>query len=126
MEPHRFQLKVYLEDTDAQGIVYHANYLNYLERARTEILELNGKSPVEAEWRYVVHEVQLKFHQPGLLGDSLEVRTVGKRASAFRMTFEQKVFRAAEDKPLVSGEVHVVCIGPTGELTELPTDLLGA
>ena len=66
MQEHRMPIKVYLEDTDAQGIVYHANYLMFYERARTEILLAMGARPTgfgEQGLRFVVHEARLKFRQ---------------------------------------------------------------
>ncbi|MEE8409604.1 MAG: YbgC/FadM family acyl-CoA thioesterase [Myxococcota bacterium] len=127
MKDHRHPVKIYLEDTDAQGIVYHANYLKYFERARTEILESMGGMPValgERALRLVVHEVQLKFNRPAQLGDDLEIRSTSTRASSFRISFEQAVFRGDESKPLVAGTVHVVCINQAGELAELPDGFL--
>ncbi len=127
MQEHRLPVKIYLEDTDAQGIVYHANYLKYFERARTEILESMGGTALsfgDRALRFVVHEVQLKFNRPAHLGDAVEVRSTCKRASSFRISFEQSVYRGDEPKPLVAGTVNVVCIDEAGELAELPDGFL--
>ena len=64
-EVHRLRAKVYLEDTDAQGIVYHANYLKYCERSRTEVLGLSGYTLGEMQARgylFVVYEMHLRFY----------------------------------------------------------------
>ena len=122
MKPHLAQMKVYLEDTDAIGIVYHANYLKYMERSRSDILEefsgqLQGR-------QFVVHEMQIKFIRPARLGDRVEVSTTARRASDYRITFQQKVFLAQGEVQLVNAEVQVTCVDPEGNLTEVPDGIL--
>lgn len=127
MKEHRLPIKIYLEDTDAQGIVYHANYLKFFERARTEILSDLGGSPLRIDdkaIRFVVHEMQIKFSRPASLGESLEVRSNGARLSEFRVAFEQAVHRPGDEKPLVRATVQIVCINPAGQLTPLPDGFL--
>lgn len=120
---HRLEFRVYLEDTDAQGIVYYANYLRYFERGRSEFLESLGISMEEVarpDCRLVVYEIRVKFRKPASLGDRIEVLTSMMHASEYRLTFRQQVRRIGEDEPLVSGEVDVVAIGQDGGLKELP------
>ena len=117
------EFRVYLEDTDAQGIVYYANYLRYFERARSEILESLGipmDRVAQADSRMVVYEIRVKFRQPARLGDRIEVLTSMERASEYRLVFRQQVRRRGENDPLVSGEVDVVTIDQKGTLKELP------
>ncbi len=117
------KFRVYLEDTDAQGIVYYANYLRYFERGRSEFLESLGVSMEEVarpDCRLVVYEIRMKFRKPASLGDRLEVLTSMQRASEYRITFRQQVRRRRETEALVSGEVDVVAIGQDGALKELP------
>lgn len=119
--------KVYLEDTDAQGIVYHANYLKYFERARTDYLELHGAGLGGAQalgFRFVVHALTVQFHRPAALGERLDIVTTVRRASAFRVVFEHRAFRAGESEPSTSGRVDVVCIDRDGELAEITAELL--
>jgi tol-pal system-associated acyl-CoA thioesterase len=120
---HVLEFRVYLEDTDAQGIVYHANYLRYFERGRSEILESLG-IPMEEiarpDCRLVVYEIRIKFRRPALLGDTVEVVTAMHRPSEYRLTFKQQVRRRGEADALVSGEVDVVAIDQNGVLKELP------
>jgi tol-pal system-associated acyl-CoA thioesterase len=123
---HVLEFRVYLEDTDAQGIVYYANYLRYFERGRSEFLESLGVPMDEVarpDCRLVVYEIRLKFRKPASLGDRLEVVTSMQRASEYRITFRQQVRRRGEDEALVSGEVDVVAIGEDGTLKELPAFL---
>jgi acyl-CoA thioester hydrolase len=120
---HVLGFRVYLEDTDAQGIVYHANYLRYFERGRCEFLEYLGISMDEVarpHCRLVVYEARIKFRRPASLGDRIEVVTSMLHASEYRLTFRQQVRRQGEVDPLVSGEVDVVAIDETGTLKELP------
>ena len=120
------EFRVYLEDTDAQGIVYYANYLRYFERGRSEFLESLGVSMDEVarpDCRLVVYEIRMKFRKPASLGDRLEVLTSMQRASEYRITFRQQVRRRGETESLVSGEVDVVAIGKDGALKELPSYL---
>jgi acyl-CoA thioester hydrolase len=152
MDPFRQEVKVYLEDTDAQGIVYHANYLKYLERSRNDLLEGIGifqRAREDSPLLFVVHEIHLKFLRPARMGDRLEVVTTAARASEFRMRFLQEIRRAAESPPyaephaephaepqgqqgllqgrqsplLVSAEVFVVCVGKDGALVEIPPEV---
>jgi tol-pal system-associated acyl-CoA thioesterase len=127
MRDHRHPVTVYLEDTDAQGIVYHANYLKYCERARTELLKLNGYSLGEMQNKgvlFVVFEMHLRFHRPARLHDQLEVRTHATRASDYRLTFTQEVFRPGVEKPVFVAESTVVTIDHGSQLCPIPEDLL--
>ena len=120
---HVLEFRVYLEDTDAQGIVYYANYLRFFERGRSEMLESLGIPMGEVarpDCRLVVYEARIKFRRPALLGDKIEVLTSMSRASEFRLTFRQQIRRRGEGESLVSGEVDIVAIGQDGTLKELP------
>jgi acyl-CoA thioester hydrolase len=126
MTVHCFSAKVYLEDTDAQGIVYHANYLKYCERARTDLLGLLGFSLATMQAKgvyFVVFEMRLKFHRPASLHDDLEIRTQFVRGSDYRLTFKQDVYRVSEAKPLFVAESIVVTIDETRQLCPLPDGL---
>jgi len=127
MRQLQIDVKVYLEDTDAQGIVYHANYLKYCERARTDILEAEGYTLAQMQQRgftFVVHEMHLKYKSPARLHDKLQVLTSVERASSLRMTFFHKVLKDGEDTPLFVAEAQVVAIDENGGLRELPDGLL--
>ncbi|MBN1569407.1 MAG: YbgC/FadM family acyl-CoA thioesterase [Acidobacteria bacterium] len=117
------EFRVYLEDTDAQGIVYYANYLRFFERGRSEFLETLGipmSEIVRPDARMVVHEIRLKYRKPAFLGDKIEIWTSMLRASEYRLTFRQQIKRQGEKEALVSGEVDIVVIGQDGNLRELP------
>ena len=123
IKDHVLKFRVYLEDTDAQGIVYYANYLRYFERGRSEILESLGipmGQVAQPDCRLVVYEIRVKFHRPVFLADRIEVVTSMLRESEYRLSFRQLIRRQGEDEALVSGEVDVVAIDQNGTLRELP------
>lgn len=112
-------IRVYVEDTDAGGIVFYANYLKFMERSRTELMRSLGfdKPALFDGMQFVVHEVGLKYHSPAILDDEIFVTAVLTKAT--RVTFEmtQQVFRgcsvedSVEDRELlVEGSVKVACI----------------
>lgn len=121
------KVKVYLEDTDAFGIVYHANYLKYCERTRTDAMELCGYSIGGMQSKgvlFVVFDMSLKFHKPARLHDELEVRTQVERGSDYRVNFDHKIYRCGEELPVFSAKATVVTIDTEGQLCPLPEDLL--
>ncbi|MDG1818748.1 MAG: YbgC/FadM family acyl-CoA thioesterase [Porticoccaceae bacterium] len=108
-------IRVYVEDTDAGGIVFYANYLKFMERARTELMRGLGfdKPALFDGMQFVVHEVGLKYHSPAILDDEIYVTAVLTKAS--RATFEmtQQVYRGSsigDRQLLVEGRVKVACI----------------
>jgi len=124
MDAKPYEHRVYLDDTDAQGIVYHANYLKFFERARSDLLAAKGVSIDDqgrGDHRFVVHEVRLKYLRSALLGDDIHVTTRYEKASEYRLTFFQEVRRG--HTKLVEAETQVVCIDPEGNLASLPDRL---
>ena len=108
-------IRVYVEDTDAGGIVFYANYLKFMERARTELMRGLGfdKPALFDGMQFVVHEVGLKYHSPAILDDEIFVTAVLTKAS--RATFEmtQQVYRGSsigDRQLLVEGRVKVASI----------------
>ena len=117
------EFRIYLEDTDAQGIVYHANYLKYFERGRSEVMELLGVPVAEVarlDCRLVVYEIRTRFRRPAFLGDIIVVTTVMERSSEYRLIFKQEIRRKGETEILVNGETDIVAIDENGNLKELP------
>lgn len=126
MEEHRLEVRVYLEDTDAQGVVYHANYLKFFERARTDILATLGveRTALADRLRFVVHEMNIRFRRPARLGDMLTIITRMEASSEYRLVFLQQARR--EGELLVEARVDVVCVDPAGGLMEIPRDFRSA
>jgi acyl-CoA thioester hydrolase len=107
-------IRVYYEDTDAAGVVYYANYLRFMERARTEWLESLG-FPLAAFERehgvaFVVHRAEVDFLQPARLNDRLEVSVEALDRGASRLLVLQHVLRA--DATLVQGRITLACLDP--------------
>ncbi len=105
-------VRVYFQDTDAGGVVYHANYLNFMERARTEWLRAHGYSNAglmkEFGMVFVVRSMKLDYLKPALLDDSLDVTALIKDIGRSRLTLLQTVRRGEE--LLTEAEVHLVCV----------------
>ncbi len=126
MDAHVLPVQVYYEDTDHSGVVYHANYLRYMERAREHLL---GVPELVRLWEqdrigFVVYQCSMKFKEGARFGDTLEVRTVVKRASDYRAVFQQDIYRQRDDKLLVQGEVDLCCVNGEQRLVKLPGSVL--
>ncbi len=106
-----FHCRVYVEDTDFQGVVYHANYLKYLERARSQFLIDNKLSQVDAMSNsnelYVIKSINLSYHSPAALEDKLTVETEIELVSKARTIFFQSVLNSKNDTLICKGEVEV-------------------
>jgi acyl-CoA thioester hydrolase len=105
-------VEVYYEDTDHSGLVYHANYLKYCERAREHMIgrEALVKMFNDKGLGFVVYKADLTFKEGAMFGDLLEVRTTSEKASDYRWVFKQDIWRKNGDKPLVSSVIELVCI----------------
>lgn len=99
-KPHQFNIRVYYEDTDAGGVVYHSNYLNFTERARSEMLREMGANQtalrLDESLIFVVGRIDCRFIKPAFLDDELRIETVTTNSGKVSMTFSQKVFRGTE------------------------------
>ena len=106
-------VQVYYEDTDAGGVVYHSQYLNFMERARTEFLRNIGfvQTVLKDEMGilFVVRDIQIRFRKPAKFDDALKVQTKLLKAGRSLLEFEQNIYRG--DEHLIAAKVEVVCIG---------------
>ncbi|MGC8119163.1 tol-pal system-associated acyl-CoA thioesterase [Marinobacter sp. VGCF2001] len=120
-------IRVYIEDTDAGGIVFHAKYLHYMERARTEWVRSQGvglRAGLEHNISYVVQKMNLHFRAPAKLDDQLLVTAELKEASRVWMGFRQRVFGAEDRRLLCEADVRVACIAlDTGKPRRLPENM---
>ncbi|MBP9692195.1 MAG: YbgC/FadM family acyl-CoA thioesterase [Alphaproteobacteria bacterium] len=117
---HSTSFRVYMEDTDAGGIVYHSNYLKFAERGRTESLRTLGgdlASLQEQGMLLVVRSCLLNCLAPARLNDILEVRTHFKKPGRVRFELSQSIL--CEDKIIATLEVVLACINPMGKPTRL-------
>ena len=123
------EIRTYYEDTDAGGVVYHANYLRYFERARTELLRERGLSVRELHERGIIFpvvRVEIDYRAPALHDDRLKVETRVLQVGKTSFILGQQVLRAADGKLLVDGKVTLVCVGPGMKPKRLPAELLKA
>ena len=91
MKCNDFSLKVFVEDTDFQGFVYHANYLKYLERARTQFLIDNQISQLNADGYFVIKNINITYSFPARLEENLSVKTYVQLKTKARMIFNQTI-----------------------------------
>ncbi|MDW3183681.1 tol-pal system-associated acyl-CoA thioesterase [Roseobacter sp.] len=121
---HRFRLRVYYEDTDMAGIVYHANYLRYIERARSDWVRDMGidQLAMKAEGVvFAVRRVEAEYLRPARFDDTLDVETTLIHMTPARMVMRQKVRR--DDHLLFTADVTIACLGAGGKPTRLPAEL---
>ena len=121
---HRLPVRVYYEDTDMAGIVYYANYLKYIERSRSEMVEelgMDQKAMRDAGIVFAVVRVEADYLAPARLDDRLEVVTEHEPKSMTRWVFDQKVYRG--DTLLFRALVTAVCMTTEGKPTRLPAEL---
>jgi len=102
------KIRVYFEDTDIGGIVYHTKYINFCERARSEVLFENGLSPFDADTNsgYVVKSLNCNFIKSATLGDILEVKTKILDIGKVKFTLLQEIFK--EEEKIFSMEIVLV------------------
>jgi acyl-CoA thioester hydrolase len=108
----KIPVRVYYQDTDAGGVVFHAQYLAFMERARSELLNANGIDLARFVERhgvlFVVHQIQVKFHLPARLNDLLTVSAEVAKMGRASFVFRQKVERGAE--LLVEADVSLALV----------------
>lgn len=119
---HRFAIRVYFEDTDAAGIVYYANYLRFMERARSDMLRLIGIDQREAIEHglgvYAVAEARIKYHRPAKLDDAIVVVSQLGATSAATATIHQRVMRGEE--LLTDATIVAAFLSPEGRPKRQP------
>ncbi len=105
-----YPVRVYYEDVDLGGIVYHSRYLNFCERARSEIFFSRGRSPVDGEYHFVVKHIDASFKSPSKFGETLRVQTafVTQRRASF--TLRQSVYDAELKRLCFVMDVELVCL----------------
>lgn len=123
---HILPVRVYYEDTDVSGIVYHANYLRFMERGRSEFLRLAGihhmvmlanAEPIA----WTIRRLEIEYAKPARLDDNLEIHTRYRTMSGARLTGEQWVRRDGVD--LVTAKVEAAIITMTGKPRRIPEDV---
>ncbi len=124
---HRIRIRVYYEDTDAAGIVYHAAYLAFAERARTEMLRCLGLDHATLRARFglvfTVRRCSIDYRAPARLDDLLEIATRVVRLGGASLELEQRVLRAAQLLAVL--EVRLALLGADLRVARMPGELIG-
>ena len=107
-------VRVYYEDTDCGGVVYYANYLKFMERARSERLRAMGfeqdRLRDSENILFTVHSIQVDFRRPATFNDALEVTAEISRQRRASLTFAQEIRRVGENDVLCQGHVNIACV----------------
>ncbi|MBC6442459.1 MAG: tol-pal system-associated acyl-CoA thioesterase [Rhodobacteraceae bacterium] len=122
---HRFETRVYYEDTDMAGIVYYANYLKFIERARSTIVREagidQGALKTDRGLVFAVRQVQATYLRPARFDDALTIVTDLEQSGRTRIIFFQDVFRGEE--ALFASEITVVCLTDSGKPARFPAEI---
>ncbi len=126
---HEMEVRVYYEDTDFSGVVYHSNYLKYMERSRTEWLrhlEIFHTDLEKDDSAFAIHRMSMKYGPPAKIDDLLTVRTTLQKLGGARSFLRQEVLRADGDGKetlLCGADVEVAFINHGGGAKRFPDDL---
>jgi|TARA_B100001173_G_scaffold301873_1_gene302945 acyl-CoA thioester hydrolase len=119
------KFNVYYEDTDASGRVYHANYLKFLERSRTDLIYQTNYTHEELlkkfDLIFVVKECSINFKKPAFFEDLIKVTSEIDQLSRVKIKFNQKIYR--ESNLLVQASVLVIPVNSSGKISKLPNEL---
>ncbi len=119
---HLFSAQVYYEDTDHSGVVYHANYLKFFERAREDIIGIDVLSDM---WHnqsigFAVYKITIGYHDGAVFGDLLDIKTTWKKEGDYRVVFFHEAWRPNATKAAVSCTLELVCLGKNKKLMPIP------
>ncbi|SMC41466.1 tol-pal system-associated acyl-CoA thioesterase [Rhizobium sp. RU36D] len=126
-EGHVLHQRVYYEDTDFSGLVYHARYLHFLERGRTDYLRCLGVEQSaligidEEGLVFVVHRMELDFRSPARMDDVLRIETVTEKAGGAKMVLRQQILRG--ETQLIAAKVVIAVVNRNGRPRRLPEGL---
>jgi len=117
-------IRVYYEDTDHGGVVYYANYLKFMGRARTEFLRAAGMEldTIDREFGvlFAVTEANVRFRAPARFNDLLIVESSMTHLRGARITFQQRILRQNSRKVLTEADIHLACMKRDGSVSRIP------
>jgi acyl-CoA thioester hydrolase len=119
-------IRIYYEDTDAAGVVYHANYIKYFDRARTEFFRNRGFSVsnlAEAGFIFPVVRMEINYTVPARLDDLLFIETVPTQVGGSSCTLCQRIYRKDDGKLLANCQVTLVCVNVNLKAQRIPADI---
>ncbi|NQU63058.1 MAG: thioesterase family protein [SAR324 cluster bacterium] len=120
---HHFPVQIYYEDTDHSGVVYHANYLKFFERAREHVI---GSDQLVRLWKeqglgYVVFKADLTYSEGVEFGEILDIRTTYRIDGKYRLIWRHEAWREGGQKAAVSCDLQLVCVDADKQLKPLPS-----
>lgn len=124
---HIIAYRVYFEDTDLMGIVYHARYLYFFERARTEMLRNMGFTltvMAENNIYFAIREANVRYHAPAYLDDLLQIKTAVVNQTSCTLQFKQMMYNQ-KDKLISEATIMTVCVDQALKPRRVPNLLLG-
>lgn len=123
MNHFSFPIRVYIEDTDAGGIVYHANHIRFMERTRTEWLRASGIAHYwhQKDYNFVVHKLEVKYLRPILMDDLITVTAKVLNCKSASFVLEQNIYR--DGTLLVSGQVELACLSKDMRPLKIPSEI---
>lgn len=117
------QIRVYYEDTDVGGVVYHSNYLNFCERARSQLFFNAGRSPILAGGHFVAKHIEADYLKSAKFGDILEIKTTLLQIKNASFSLLQQVFR--DDEKVFEMKIDLVYIDFEGKMAKIPPEEKG-
>jgi len=117
-----FPVQIYYEDTDHSGVVYHANYLKYFERAREHVI---GSEKLVRLWKergmgYVVYKADITYAEGVEFGEAIDIRTTYRFDGQYRIIWRHEAWRAGGKKAAVTCDLHLVCVDAGRKLIPIP------
>lgn len=129
MQDYRFEIRVRYHEVDGQGRVHHAQYLNYFERGRVEMLRAAGHSYKELEASgllLVVRRMEIDYVYPAEFDDELTLVTTVLKARGARIEHDYQIFRRPDEQLIVKAHSEIACVDRSGAVRRLPTYLQSA
>ena len=125
-----FTTQIYYEDTDHSGVVYHANYLKYFERAREHMFGISSLVELYQQEGigFVVYQAQMNFKKGAEFGDQIIIESTVVKESSYRLIFHQQAWKEIEQTSskelLVDAHIHLACVNIQKKLVPLPETVL--
>ncbi|MFH2063993.1 MAG: thioesterase family protein [Pseudomonadota bacterium] len=121
-KPYHLSVQIYYEDTDHSGVVYHANFLKYFERAREHVI---GTDALAGLWKekglgFAVYKADLMYSEGVEFGETIDIRSTCTLDSEYRMIWTHEAWRKGGKKPAVSCTLHLVCLDKNKKLIQIP------
>ncbi|MBU1169135.1 MAG: YbgC/FadM family acyl-CoA thioesterase [Proteobacteria bacterium] len=117
-----FEVQVYYEDTDHSGVVYHANYLKYFERAREHAI---GTKELSRMWHeegigFAVYKIEIGYFEGAVFGDSLDIRSTCRKDGDYKIVWTHEAWRPGSKKAAVKATLELVCLDKGKRLIPIP------